>query len=1043
MVFFKISSKKVFPKKRSEPIYLSDRVALAIGKSRFFIFKSFINNIDLSYPSKGSIITLGSFVIVWYLLMGFLYNWKFCWKISDSNYYQNFLTIHAGIGAIIFSLVILIAESLRDKASDQGSVLLKKSGLFQLTVIELLVFLTYIYWPAPPVLHIIPIAVICFLSIKAVATIMRLFINKKYYQQERTKYLIDRMNKAIVHSLEERIGKILLIEAMKDCDIEYNPYHIDETNGYCFSTTKEGIIEDINMSKLKSFVALVKAQFQENLLFADNTLDEPVLPTKSFVKCEIRAMFRQKLTSHSKTALFIVYPQNQHSVEELTEKLDALRGMMSSIFVIKKKANFNDEVRFDLSTLKEECSDALRANQHGKVEILCQTYSDIVHGYLQWMKERNGLLSFSESIQERHSIFYDSYRDTLGWLSNDFKYLLGTAIRTNSQDLIFCVVRCINTIISISIETGDHFLFQQFANTQLDLYGFASDEKLSINISDSLKRLSYGNLTNYMTYDIVNTLDHKLISSDDMVNHYGYGLFIIKKYQDLLKWACTRGDTDYFTSCLKSLEEALSFKMRFDRADDESYITPNDLREKIIKGQNIKEKKIIIKKEWELLKNQMLFGFAAWLLNKILNGQKERFQFYYDAIDTIIKSDISTIARLFLLIMQDTNSDYWEWDWWDIEKDSSFQKINTRQNLINYYVYKLTKIMVTYTVDQINKVDLPFSMYSQEVSNDKDILPRLKKNKLVHKLTSTRINQICKVFSKATENYEVQRKKEVREALINVVNINEFKNSFLQAFTESTIIRGWISKKATIDIMKSPNEDSFGMPVIRVGINVLEDKTTFIENNRFSPKDLGHHKGTYLALQEDYYLLKRIHSHCKKITLNNFDEIATQPGITDKHVCFLSGPQNLSLLNQIDNYEDDYNSNYASYSGYYGSLKVKDFKIPIFYIGLPDMNSKVLIINNQLGLKQFLLDNETEEGNNCLDQVNINIISYSENIQKTTEILEAKPDWLIKIGDETRQKEYLYEQVAIRIFEHFQIVEKENFLGYSINIIPEAGVKGE
>lgn len=33
---------------------------------------------------------------------------------QESNHYQNLIAIHAGIGAIIFALVIFVAESLRD-----------------------------------------------------------------------------------------------------------------------------------------------------------------------------------------------------------------------------------------------------------------------------------------------------------------------------------------------------------------------------------------------------------------------------------------------------------------------------------------------------------------------------------------------------------------------------------------------------------------------------------------------------------------------------------------------------------------------------------------------------------------------------------------------------------------------------------------------------------------------------------------------------------------------------------------------------------------
>jgi len=66
---------------------------------------------------------------------------------KESNQFQNLIAIHAGIGAIIFALIILIAESLRDNQSkDTARVLLKVSYLFPLTVAEIFVFFSVYFW---------------------------------------------------------------------------------------------------------------------------------------------------------------------------------------------------------------------------------------------------------------------------------------------------------------------------------------------------------------------------------------------------------------------------------------------------------------------------------------------------------------------------------------------------------------------------------------------------------------------------------------------------------------------------------------------------------------------------------------------------------------------------------------------------------------------------------------------------------------------------------------------------------------------------------
>ena len=67
-------------------------------------------------------------------------------KYIDGNHYQNLIAIHAGIGAIIFALLIFIAESLRDdETKDRARVLLKESFLFPLTVAEIVGFFIFVW----------------------------------------------------------------------------------------------------------------------------------------------------------------------------------------------------------------------------------------------------------------------------------------------------------------------------------------------------------------------------------------------------------------------------------------------------------------------------------------------------------------------------------------------------------------------------------------------------------------------------------------------------------------------------------------------------------------------------------------------------------------------------------------------------------------------------------------------------------------------------------------------------------------------------------
>jgi hypothetical protein len=60
---------------------------------------------------------------------------------TEHNHYQNFIAIHAGIGAVLVGLAFFVAQSLIDKNDpDKGRVLLYKSHFFPLLTAEILIF---------------------------------------------------------------------------------------------------------------------------------------------------------------------------------------------------------------------------------------------------------------------------------------------------------------------------------------------------------------------------------------------------------------------------------------------------------------------------------------------------------------------------------------------------------------------------------------------------------------------------------------------------------------------------------------------------------------------------------------------------------------------------------------------------------------------------------------------------------------------------------------------------------------------------------------
>ena len=173
--------------------------------------------------------------------------------------------IHAGIGVVIFALVIFVAESLLDnEAKDKARVLLKVSYLFPLVVAEIIVFLIF-FWEDNGIGEVVLVNVIGLFTIYSLARIINVLLSKHELAKQRIKLLQERLQQGIDIALYELLGNEILSSKLRDSNsnikICFSPYldfnyyaeHrrlIDYSKAHYFSTKKTGIIADINFNEL-------------------------------------------------------------------------------------------------------------------------------------------------------------------------------------------------------------------------------------------------------------------------------------------------------------------------------------------------------------------------------------------------------------------------------------------------------------------------------------------------------------------------------------------------------------------------------------------------------------------------------------------------------------------------------------------------------------------------------------------------------------------------------------------------------------------------
>jgi hypothetical protein len=250
------------------------------------------------FPSKTTFFLISSIVCLFFLITHFMcdlssYVLSFIENVGmgkyeflvampqinlDSNHYQNLIAIHAGIGTIIFALIIFIAESLRDDdVKDRSRVLLKESFLFPLAVAEILVFFLFIwgdinYW------SFIPVIIIGLLTIWSLMRTVTVLLSKHAFAYKRTELLKERLQKSIDHATNERLGNNILFSKIDRIDypIQFHFFSGDSKSKYNeFKTDKKGVVTDINLRKLKEFADAVDQRGKDNrFIFSDTQIPQ-------------------------------------------------------------------------------------------------------------------------------------------------------------------------------------------------------------------------------------------------------------------------------------------------------------------------------------------------------------------------------------------------------------------------------------------------------------------------------------------------------------------------------------------------------------------------------------------------------------------------------------------------------------------------------------------------------------------------------------------------------------------------------------------------
>ena len=269
---------------------------------------------------------------------------------------------------------------------------------------------------------------------------------------------------------------------------------------------------------------------------------------------------------------------------------------------------------------------------------------------------------------------------------------------------------------------------------------------------------------------------------------------------------------------------------------------------------------------------------------------------------------------------------------------------------------------------------------------------------------------------------------------ISQKRVEEFKKEVLKSFYDGANLRDIFVKY--FNAYEDKTKEKILGKKERFGINIVDDKGSFFDEWHVHFVGWGKNYGRDLASGENSHLLEEIAKDCQEISKEDFEATLSKFKNPKDIVIFAT---NILLWQFFQNFKEFKPKWYRDVE----QLEVKGFGgwydfngqlIPVFETNHRNIEKQVLILNkNKTGkLIQLSPLNEGEDESLVKEIFYMNIQAFSENNNLMEQFIKKPPEWLKKIGDEQKQREYLQECVLIHIFERFEYNKPKDFEGYKL-----------
>lgn len=1040
-------------------------------------YKDFFEQIY--YPSWFSLL----FVLVSFVILFVLSRITSFWFISfsglafdTSSQYQNLIAIHAGVGAIVFALLIFVAESLRDdETKDRARVLLRESFLFPLTVSEIVSFFIFI-WGDVNVLGILPSIIVAILTIVSLWRLLEVLLSKSKFAAKRLKLLKERIDRSINSAINERLGDNLFIQSFGEDKIElkYNPFSLDgnEKSGrHSFYADKVGVVVDIRLDKLDELGKLIESEANGNgfSFYKNKPKPQQAAPEGNLSEFAERVVY-----AHSDK--HYVHKKYRDTIDEEDKLIVSVDGdavkdkavlariskLSKELFMIKPGENFSDEMKLEIEGLEGQFIEAINNKRSDKVVELSKTYINLAESFLKAINQYGGGYTYDQAKTERGSLF--GGWNEVRWIADSIRDIFEAAIQINDRKILLSVAYLPIAIAIRAIKFKDQYLFQEFIRFPVQLYYLANRETEG-DLKELMIDRSWRHLKEMSDYYIENQLKRKVDDVESVKQYAEFTTPLFQAFQDLLKASFDKKDFESFSIFLEQYSKIYNkFEADYEHHSSEYleqsliWITEKDQQELMHKKIEVQREREKTATDIKQKKQQIIFGLSGYIFETLRKDSTNSVvRKFYDEISKRLPTQLPTLTALYQSARTFEAGRLWNWDNWESIPDGEVHIIDVHSKLDRLYCVKALQVLAPMTNDSIMQITLPtsrdFAFLVEDRTGGHTIIAMLNEiqtspehwSYVLDETAVSKIDPLKKLLQEAKDEQEKNEDQYLQTVEVNPIKFEEFKAKIKESFYSTARLRFVADKLGIYNKLLS---EVPGKTVPSWGYNQLDNKAAFIENWHVHYGGWGDTYGDGLANSEDQLIFEQIVESVgvKKVIKKDGIVVEIEKAITEHKMINPVIIQTLEYLFEYDSIKrpnlfiekyrrDCPKTPFSDLRSFIGVFKLGDRNVPVIDIFVRDKKLENTIIVTDLEklgtFNQYAPIDKPEDAKDQYDVFFLRVDDLNKDVEQRNKILERNPDWLEKYSD---KEGHLKSCVVVRLYEKFKFEIKDPNAGVCINI---------